>query len=284
MSRAPHAHGSPAGRPPRAPHVAVRLTAGLAPLLLACLLWQLTGMIVRTARGVAFPGPADAVSRLLDLLGGARILDHRIYRHLWDSICRWAMGFGIAATCGLVFGLAAGWWRSLGRLTMPLVHMLQLIPGLAWIPVALLVFGVGQKATVFMIAMTAFSPIVISVVTGVKQVDTTYVRAARMMAADGPALFLRVLVPGALPHILSGLRIGLGNGWRVLVAGEMIVGTGTGLGYAIIQARWTLDYPSAFACLLIICLVGLAVERLVFRPIERRTIDRWGLGSGGWEP
>lgn len=284
MSQAPLAYGSPAaGRRPRASRVFTRLAAGLAPLLLACALWQVTAVVVRTARGVPFPGPVDAVARLLELLGGTRILEHRIYRHLWDSICRWAMGFGSAAVCGLVFGLAAGWWRSLGRLTVPLVHMLQLIPGLAWIPVALLVFGVGQKATVFMIAMTAFSPIAISVVSGVKQVDETYVRAARMMAADGPALFLRVLVPGALPHILNGLRIGLGNGWRVLVAGEMVVGTGTGLGYAIIQARWTLDYPTAFACLLIICLVGLAVERLVFRPIERRTIERWGLRRGEWE-
>ena len=226
MSRAPQTHGSRAvGRPRRAPSAVsapTRLVTVLSPLLLACALWQLTAVIVRAARGVAFPGPADALARLLSLAGGTPILDHSIYRHVGDSICRWAIGFGIAAICGLAFGLAAGWWRSLGRLTLPLVHMLQLIPGLAWIPVALLIFGVGQKATVFMIAMTAFSPIAISVVSGVQQVDETYLRAARMMAANGPALFLRVLLPGALPHILNGLRIGLGNGWRVLLAGEMV--------------------------------------------------------------
>ena len=164
---------------------------------------------------------------------------------------------------------------------MPCVHMLQLIPGLAWIPVALLIFGVGEKATVFMIAMTAFTPVAINVHGGVKRVDEVYVRAARMMGARGGDLFVHVLIPGALPHILSGLRVGLGNGWRVLVAGEMIVGAGTGLGYAIIQARWTLDYASAFACVVIICVVGLVLERLVFMPLERRTVEQWGLRRQG---
>jgi ABC-type nitrate/sulfonate/bicarbonate transport system permease component len=98
-----------------------------------------------------------------------------------------------------------------------------------------------------------------------------------MLGAGRKTLFLRVLLPGSLPQILSGLRIGLGNGWRVLVAAEMIVGTGTGLGYAIIQARWTLDYASAFVCIIVICLVGLATERLIFSPLEKKTVERWGL-------
>ena len=88
---------------------------------------------------------------------------------------------------------------------------------------------------------------------------------------------LQVLLPGSLPAILSGLRIGLGNGWRVLVAAEMIVGTGTGLGYSIIQARWTLDYASAFACLGVICVIGLVFEQFIFNPLEQRTIERWAL-------
>ena len=97
------------------------------------------------------------------------------------------------------------------------------------------------------------------------------------MGAGKKALFLQVLLPGSLPAILSGLRIGLGNGWRVLVAAEMIVGTGTGLGYSIIQARWTLDYTSAFACVGVICAIGLVFEQFIFNPLEQRTIERWAL-------
>ena len=102
-----------------------------------------------------------------------------------------------------------------------------------------------------------------------------------MLGARGTTLVSRVLLPGALPHILSGLRVGLGNGWRVLLAAEMVVGTGTGLGYSIIQSRWTLDYISAFACLVVIMSIGLGFERVVFATLERWTIERWRLRDSG---
>lgn len=107
--------------------------------------------------------------------------------------------------------------------------------------------------------------------------DRRYVRAGRMCGAGPLSLFVTVFLPGALPHLLSGLRIALGAAWRVLVAAEMIVGSGDGLGYAIIQSRWTMDYVSAFVCIAIIALFGLGLERLVLAPLERRTVRRWGL-------
>jgi ABC-type nitrate/sulfonate/bicarbonate transport system permease component len=252
----------------------------LASLVLVLSLWQLTAMVVAAWRSVPFPTPWTTALRLLGALGGDILVDHTLYRHVIDSLGRWILAFLAASTSGVAFGLAAGWWRAAEKITMPIVHILQLVPGLAWIPVAILIFGVGEKATFFMIALTVFAPVVINVVSGVKRVDVNYLRAARMLGAGRKVLFLRVLLPGALPHILSGLRVGLGNGWRVLVAAEMIVGTGTGLGYAIVQARWTLDYAAAFVCIIVICLVGLATERLVFSPLEKKTVERWGLPHG----
>jgi ABC-type nitrate/sulfonate/bicarbonate transport system permease component len=208
------------------------------------------------------------------------MMDHSIYRHTFDSLVRWGYGFLVASAAGVFFGLAAGWWRTLDRLTSPAVQVLQLIPGLAWIPVALLLFGVGENATRFMIAITAFAPIAINVTDGVKQVDARYIRAAQMMGTKGKDLFLRVLLPGALPQIISGLRVGLGNSWRVVVAAEMVVGTGSGLGYAIVQSRWTLDFTASFACIIVIALIGLLVEQAVLKPLEKRTIRRWGLHCG----
>jgi ABC-type nitrate/sulfonate/bicarbonate transport system permease component len=240
--------------------------------------WQTVSLFVTWIRDVPFPTPFETTVRLISILSGDIILDHTIYRHTLDSLTRWAAGFGMAVVCGLAFGLPTGWWRPLGGVAMPSVHILQLIPGLAWIPVAILFFGVGERATFFMICVTAFAPITINVVDGVKRVDENYLRAARMLGTRGKNLFLRVLLPCALPQIISGLRVGLGNSWRVLVAAEMIVGTGTGLGYAIIQSRWTMDYASAFICILVICCVGLIMERFVFSYLERRTIQRWGLG------
>lgn len=259
-------------------HIAGRrlwTAVGAAALVVA--LWYGTAAAVGFVRGVEFPTPWETLRRLAGLLGGQALSGHGLYRHALHSLLRWAGGFALAAAGGITYGLLAGWHPTLRRLTVPTVHVLQLIPGLAWIPAAILLFGIGERATVFMIAVTAFAPVAINVLAGVERVDATYIRAARMMGARGAGLLLRVLIPGALPQILSGLRIGLGNGWRVLVAAEMIVGTGTGLGYSIIQARWTLDYPSAFACVAVICVIGLVVERLVFAPLQRRTVEKWEL-------
>lgn len=254
-----------------------RVLWGVGPFALMMIVWQCAAWTVTWMRGVPFPTPMETGARLLGMLGGSPMMDHTIYRHAAASLLRWVAGFAAAAVAGMLTGMAAGWWRPVERMIMPSVHVLQLVPGLAWIPAAILIFGIGDGATLFMIAVTAFSPVAINVANGVKRVDEMYVRAARMVGASNRMLFLHVLLPGALPHILSGLRVGLGNGWRVLVAAEMIVGSGAGLGYAIIQSRWTLDFTGAFACIVIICMVGLAVERLIFAPLERRTVEMWGL-------
>jgi ABC-type nitrate/sulfonate/bicarbonate transport system permease component len=251
----------------------------LIPIIIFILIWQGTAIVVHVYRHVAFPNPWETTLTLFHLLAGTPLADHPIYLHIRDSLGRWLLGFGIASISGIAYGLVAGWSRSFKDATYLILHILQLIPGLAWIPVAILCFGIGETATIFMIAITAFTPIALNVLSGVEQLDTTFVRAARMLGANGRALLFHVLLPGALPNILSGLRIGLGNGWRVLVAAEMIVGTGTGLGYSIIQARWTLDYRAAFACLMVICLIGLLVEHLIFNPLEKATVSKWNLNG-----
>lgn len=181
---------------------------------------------------------------------------------------------------GIGYGLLAGRLRGVEKATAGIPQLLLLVPGLAWIPVAILLFGIGETATVFMIAIAAVAPVAINVLSGIKTVDIQLVRAARMMGARRHILFFHVLIPAALPSLISGLRIGLGTGWRVLVAAEMVVGTGSGLGYAIIQARWTLDYPASFACIAVICAIGLLVERGLLGPLERRTRSRWILEEG----
>jgi ABC-type nitrate/sulfonate/bicarbonate transport system permease component len=275
------APAAPIAAPTPRPSLLGRLAMATLPVVIVLLLWQALAVIVQQLRGVPFPTPFETINRLVGLGRGRALLEFTIYQHLADSLMRWGAGFGLAMALGIIAGLLLGWSRLLERLAMPTVTVLQLIPGLAWIPVAILLFGIGERATIFMIAVTAFAPIVINTTAGVKGVDEMYLRAARMMGADDRSLFVRVLLPGSLPHLLSGLRVGLANGWRVLVAAEMIVGTGTGLGYSILQARWTLDYASSFVCLLIICAIGLIVERGIFMPLERRTVERWGLARAG---
>jgi ABC-type nitrate/sulfonate/bicarbonate transport system permease component len=249
----------------------------LVPIVIFLCLWQSIAMVVVVLKGLPFPTPVGVIGTLCSLLAGARLSDHSIFTHVRDSLWRWSIGFGIAGTLGILYGLLAGWLRGLERATYPILLLFQVIPGLAWIPVAILCFGIGETSTVFMITMTVFPPVALNVLSGVKHLDPHLVRAGRMLGAKGGSLLLRVFLPGALPGILTGLRLGLGNGWRVLVAAEMIVGSGTGLGYSIIQARWTLDYNAAFACLGLVCIIGLLIEHILFLPLERRTTARWRL-------
>lgn len=252
-----------------------RFLTTLLPFLIFLAIWQIVAFSVESLRGVPFPTPWQTFVRLGQLASGQPLSDALLYRHIGDSLFRWLSGFGLAAVCGLFYGLVAGLYHRLEVATGQIIHLLQLIPGLAWIPIAILIFGIGESATIFMIAMAAFSPIAITVLAGVKHLDVTYLRAARMLGAGNRVIFFRVFLPGSLPATLSGLRVGMGNSWRVLLAAEMVVGTGTGLGFSIVESRWNLDYHGAFACLVVIALIGMLIEYGLFQPIERRTLNRY---------
>ncbi|MDD3802681.1 MAG: ABC transporter permease subunit [Desulfuromonas thiophila] len=252
-----------------------RIARLLAPTLLVVLLWYLTALVIEGWRGVPFPTPLESVQRLGQLLLGLPLNQHSIYRHIAVSLQRWLGAFSLAALLGLLFGLAAARWEGFRLLTAPIPQLLLLVPGLAWIPVALLIFGVGEAATGFMIALTAFAPIALATRDGIRQIDPAYLRAGRMLGATERALFRQVALPAALPALLAGMRIGLGNSWRVLVAAEMVVGSGSGLGFSILESRWNLDYPAAMACILCLCLLGLLFERGLFGSLERVTLRLW---------
>jgi ABC-type nitrate/sulfonate/bicarbonate transport system permease component len=207
------------------------------------------------------------------------LLGYSVLAHTLASLWRWVLGFGVAGVLGLLVGTALGRVRVLHTAFMPMVHALQLIPGLAWVPVTILMFGLNDGATVFMITISAFAPMVINVAAGMRATHEAHIAVARMVGASSTMTFWRVLVPSSIPHILSGIRVALGNSWRVVVAAEMVLGTGLGLGYSIIQSRWTLDYASSFACIIVIGLIGLATEHFLIGRIERMTIKRWGAGG-----
>jgi len=245
--------------------------------VIAAAVWSAVSFTVRTVRDVPFPGPVETVQMLGRALTGEPLLGHSIYTHIAGSLVRWIIGFLGGSLLALALAIPIGGSRVVERLLMPLVYVLQLVPGLAWIPIAILLFGLGNGATIFMITVTALAPVAVNTVAGIRSASEEHLRVARMAGASQWQIFRHVLMPGAIPHLMSGLRVGLGNSWRVVVAAEMVVGTGTGLGYSIIQSRWTLDYTSAFVCIIFICLLGLVVEYLLFANLERATVGRWGM-------
>lgn len=181
------------------------------------------------------------------------------------SLFRVLTGFLIGAGLALPIGLLMGANATVHRLLNPLVQLLRPIPPIAFIPLSILWFGLGNPPAFFLISLGAFFPVLINTISGVRHVDAIYLRAARNLGASGVVLFRRVLFPAALPHILSGLRVGLGVAFIVVIVAEMIA-VNNGLGYRILEAREFFWSDKIIVGMFAIGLLGfgldLAMERL----------------------
>ncbi|HEX6296088.1 MAG TPA: ABC transporter permease [Burkholderiales bacterium] len=197
--------------------------------------------------------------------------------HAAETLVRLAAGFAIAALIGVAIGIAMGRSRRAEGLLLPLVSIGAPIPGLAYAPLFLLWFGLGDTGSIVLVAFVAAFPIIQNSWTGVKAVKEIWIRAAQTMGADGRRLFRHVILPGALPYILTGMRLGLAQAWRILVAVEMLAAVQWGLGWLIFGAREFLNTDAMLAGIAVIGAIGLGLEKLLFQPIERYTVVRWGM-------
>ena len=169
--------------------------------------------------------------------------------------------------------------RRAEHIFLPLVSIGAPIPGLAYTPLFLLWFGLGNFSTVLLVGFVSAFPIVFNTWTGVKAVKEIWVRSAQSMGADQRRLFRHVILPGALPYVLTGLRLGLAQAWRILVAVEMLAAVPWGLGWLIFGAREFLNTDVMLAGIVVIAVIGLALEKFVFRRLEEFTVIRWGMMS-----
>jgi len=202
-------------------------------------------------------------------------------RHAIETLLRLLSGFALAAVFGVGLGLIMGRSRAAEDYLLPIVSTLAPIPGLAYTPLFLLWFGPGDVTTVLLVGFVSCFAVIYNTWTGVKAVKEIWLRSAQSMGADDRRLFRKVILPGALPYIFSGLRLGLAQAWRVLVAVEMLAAVNWGLGWLIFGARKFLNTDAMLAGIVVIAIIGLALERLVFKRLEDYTVVRWGMmGSG----
>jgi NitT/TauT family transport system permease protein len=198
-----------------------------------------------------------------------------LWGYVGDSIRRVALGFGAAAVVGIPLGLMLGWYPAANQVVNPVLQMLRPISPIAWIPVAILMFGVGDLTPVFLIFLAAFFPIVVACVSGVSNVPSIFRRAGRNFGLTVPQLLARVVFPASLPQIIVGLRLALGIAWMVVVAAEMVA-VDSGLGYLVIDARNSgKHYDMVVAAMLLIGMIGLAID-LCFRSLKNIKSVRWG--------
>ncbi len=240
------------------------------PILVMALFLALWQCSVAWTRTTVFPSPV-AVEKGLAELARKGLL----WAYIGDSLSRVGLGFGAAALIGVPVGLVLGWYPAANQVVNPVLQMLRPISPIAWIPVSILMFGVGDVTAVFLIFLAAFFPIVVACVSGVANVPGIYRRAGRNFGLSAPQLLMRVVFPAALPQIIVGLRLALGIAWMVVVAAEMIA-VDSGLGYLVIDARNSgKRYDLVVAAMLVIGVIGLVLD-LCIRRLRNISSVRWG--------
>lgn len=220
-------------------------------------------------RSVVFPTPGQVVTGTMEL-----IRDGTLFEHIGASLMRVGIGFGLAVLVAVPLGLWMGWVKGAHDTLNPLFQMLRPISPIAWIPIAILWFGVGDVSPIFLIFLASVFPMVVQTTVGVHTIEKRYLRAAANFGVSRATLFGQVVIPAVLPQVIVGMRIGLGVAWLVVVAAEMIA-LRSGLGYLIIDSRNAGNrYDLVIAGMIIIGLIGLLLDGLM-RLLERMKIVRW---------
>jgi NitT/TauT family transport system permease protein len=237
---------------------------GLAGLALLLLLWWITTDLLPAQNSFARRfSPTMALPALLQLVTGGDI-----WTHILVSLNRVLVGLGAALFVGVPLGLIVGSWRTAEAATTPAFQFLRMISPLSWMPIAIMIFGVGDRPIYFLLAFAAVWPILLNTAAGVRQLDPHWLLLARSLAATRLETLLRVVIPGILGHVLTGLRLAIGITWIVLVPCEML-GVQAGLGYFILDTRDRLAYPELMATVIVIGIIGFLIDFAARKVVTR---------------
>src|SRR6266849_1789205 len=233
-------------------------------------IWQIA---VSTHADSLIPGPLAVVAGIVELAQKGLLV-----KYVVASLFRVTWGYVSAAVLAIPFGLLLGWYQRGEKSINPLIQILRPISPLAWIPLSILWFGVGNQAAIFLIFLASFFPVVVATINGVRNVPPMFRNAGQNFGLSPEALLRRVIFPASLPQVLVGLRIALGIAWLVVVAAEMIA-VDSGLGYLIIDSRNAgKRYDLVVAGMLLIGFIGLGLDTGI-RRMERWKSVRWGFSN-----
>jgi ABC-type nitrate/sulfonate/bicarbonate transport system permease component len=234
--------------------VALRLRPLLLPLAFV-VAWELAGRLLSTALGPALPPPSGVLAEGWRVLASGDLAAH-VARSLWRVLG----GFLAAVAIGVPVGAGIALSSLFDDVVDPVVEFLRPIPPIAWIPLGILWFGIGDTQNMFIIFLGAFFPVVLNTIAGVRAVDRTLVWGALTLGGNRRQIVGEIVLPGALPMILTGCRIGLGVGWMALVAAELVAAR-SGLGFMIQSARYALVTERVILGMAVIGLLGLCMDR-----------------------
>jgi NitT/TauT family transport system permease protein len=205
------------------------------------------------------------------------LMDGTMLWHAASTLYRVLCGLAIAIIVGIPLGILMGRFKPIENFFMPLVGALMPIPSLAWVPIFILWFGLGNTVAILIVFYAALFPMLLNTWSGVRAVNPLWLRAAGAMGASENALFWKVMVPGASPYIITGLRQSFLRAWIAVIGAEFLAASDWGLGWVIFDAKEFLNADLMLASLIVIGGIGFAFERLVFGSIEKATVQRWGM-------
>ena len=253
-----------------------RIATEAAPYVAGIIVWQILSSLELWPR-VLFPSPIQVFwAFVADVASGTLLINLAV------SLKSLAYGFIVGAGTAVPLAYLMGLHRGSRDFFDPLVNLVQAIPGLAWIPFAILWFGLGQGAVTFIVTMSVFFPVLHNLLTGIRLVQPVLVEASQTLGAKRPTIIRHVIFPATLPNLMTGIRLGIAFGFRSLVGGEMIAST-DGIGYAIFNAQQYFQSARIVVGMLAIGITWLIIDRFILRPIETRTVMRWGLVRDGVE-
>jgi len=248
-----------------------RQDVGLLVFLLALVaVWQIA-FSLRLLPAYAFPSPLAVGRRLVELARSGSLGESAK-----ASLFRMALGFSLSAALGLLVGLSMGVSPVVNRLLKSLFLGVQTLPSVAWVPIALLLFGLRDAAIYFVIVMSSAAAMAIATADGIANIPPHYLRAARTLGVSRLAMGYRVVLPAALPQIVGGIKLGWTLGWHGVVSAELIRSS-IGLGFLLHMGRELNDAAQVVGIMLVTVGIGLLVDRLLFGWIERSIRMRWGL-------
>ena len=251
-------------------HIRTLLRAALTLLVVAAIYQAFAHSGLFPA--VLLPGLPTVAATLYTSIADGSMPMHALY-----TLERVLIGCGLAIALGLPVGILMGRYRPVENFVMPLASALMPIPSLAWVPIFILWFGLGNTVTILIVFYAALFPMLLNTWSGVRAVNPLWLRAASAMGADEHALFWKVMIPAASPFIITGLRQAFLRSWIAVVGAEMLAASDWGLGWVIFDAKEFLNADIMLAALIVIGAIGFAFERLVFGSLERATVQRWGM-------
>lgn len=237
--------------------------------LLLIVIWQLT-ISFNIVENILFPTPKDVA---LTLWNG--LLDKTLINAIYASVKRLTIGYIISALIGIPLGLLLGRVKWLNETIGTLSLGLQALPSICWLPIAVLWFGLNEKAMYFVIIMGSLQSLTLTVRDGVKSIPTIYVKAAKVLGANGIKFYTHVLFPASLPSILTGARLGWTFAWRSLMAAELLY-VSVGLGSVLTMGRELHDMALVVATMIVIIAIGLIFDKFIFGNLENYIHVRWG--------